>query len=80
MTNILPARRMNVRLFKDRRQPSNNFYYRTQFRFDEVAVVWMADNFLGPDTYELQGGALSNKKKFETALRYFSDPWFQAGV
>ena len=80
MANMLPARQRNVRLFKDRRQPSNDFCYRTQFRFDEVSVVWMADHFLGPDTNEHRGGALSNKKKFEIALRYFSDPGFQAGV
>ena len=77
---MLPARPNNIRLFKDRDQPINDFYYRTQFRFDDTTVQWMADHFLGPPSNERRGGALTPKKQFEIALKYYSDPGFQAGV
>ena len=36
--------------------------------------------FLGPPSNERRGGALTPKKQFEIALKYYSDPGFQAGV
>ena len=76
---MFPALPRNVRVFKERRVPLTDFYYRTQFRFDEQSVQWMADHFLGQSN-ERRGGALTPKQQFELTLRYYSDPGFQAGV
>ena len=70
---------MAVQSYKDRRQYEEN-YYRTQYHFDEVSVQWMSDHFLGPESGEKRGGALSNKQKMEVCLRYMADPGFQNGV
>ena len=77
---LLPPAPHSTRTFKTRRQPQTDFYYKTQFRFEEPSVDWMARHFLGPDSGETRGGALTNKQKMEICLRYFSDPGFQNGV
>ena len=77
---MLPARPNNIRFFKYRHQPINDFDYRTQFRFDDTTVQRLSDHFLGPPSNERRGRALTPKQQFKIALKYYSDPGFQAGV
>ena len=65
--------RRNPKVYKERRAP-NDAYYRTQFRFNDASVIWIANQFLGPDSGETRGGALTNKQKMEITLRYMADP------
>ena len=76
---IPPLFQRSTKVYKERRQPIDT-YYKTQFRFDEASVAWMAEHFLGADSGERRGGALTNKNKFEICLRYMADPGFQNGV
>ena len=52
--------------------------YKKLYRFTEENVEWLADYSLGQYT-ETRGGALSNKEKMRTYLRYVADPGFQNG-
>ena len=68
-----------TKVYKTRRTP-NEWEYRRQYRFDESSVVWMAGQFLGTESGETRGGALTNKKKMEQCLAYMSDPGFMSRV
>ena len=54
--------------------------YKKLYRFTEENVEWMAEYFLGQYTETTRGGALSNKEKMRTYLRYVADPGFQNGI
>lgn len=51
--------------------------FKAMYRFSEQNVEWLAEHFLGPDTGERRGGALTNSQKMRTFLRYVGDPGFQ---
>ena len=68
MLPFLPLLQRQPKVYKERTQPIES-YYKTQFRFNETSVAWMANHFLGPDSGEKRGGALNNKQKFEIFLR-----------
>ena len=76
---FLFARPRHPRVFKERHTPTES-YYRTQYRFNEPTVQWIADVFLGPGSSETMGGALTNKQKMELFLRYVADPGMQNSV
>ena len=65
--------------YKARRTVPTN-YYRTQFRFSEPSARWITAEFVGPDSGELRGGALTNIQKMEVTLRYMADPGFMNGL
>ena len=75
---------MNVgeRGAKQCRERRDNFVhsYKSLFRFEKESVSFLADNFLGPETNETRGGALTQKRRMEIFLRYCADPGFQLGV
>ncbi|XP_055918372.1 putative nuclease HARBI1 [Eupeodes corollae] len=52
---------------------------RRKERFSEEGVQLLTEEFLGPSS-ETRGGALTNKEKIRTFLRYIGDPGFQIGV
>lgn len=54
--------------------------YKTLHRFNETTVDWMASRFLGEETGEKRGGAVTQKQKMEIFLRHLADPGFQSGV
>ena len=79
MAFLPPPQQRQPRVFKERNTP-NCRDYKSQFRFTEQSVMWLAEVFLGRDTGETRGGALSNKQKMEITLRYMADPGFQNGL
>lgn len=77
---VLPIFQQRRRkLYKARRTVTDS-YYRTQFRFSKQSVQWIATEFLGADTGEQRGGALTNLQKMEITLRYMADPGFMNGL
>ena len=68
-----------TKVYKRRRTVTDS-YYRTQFRFTRPSVQWITAEFLGPDTGERRGGALTNLQKMEITLRYMADPGFMNGL
>lgn len=62
------------------RRDSSIVDYKCLYRFRKENVRWLAQHFLGEETNETRGGALSNEEKMRIFLRYIGDPGFQAGV
>jgi hypothetical protein len=54
--------------------------YKTLFRFEEENVDWLSEHFLGGDSGERRGGALTPQQRMKIFLRYCADPGFQSGV
>lgn len=67
-----------MKIYKPRRD-SHIENYKELYRFRKENVEWMAGYFLVTNE-EKRGGALSNKEKMRTFLRYIGDPGFQIGV
>lgn len=54
--------------------------YKRMYKFTEDGVRFLAQQFLGAETGETRGGALTNVQKMETFLRSDPDPGFQMGI
>ena len=69
---------MNVvhrRRLRERREVDHDF--ERLFRFNRDTVAYIADHFLGPESGETRGGALTKIKQVECFLRYIADLGFQ---
>ena len=57
-----------------------DYDYRTNYRFERHNVAWITEEFLGAETYETRGGALTKMQQMEIFLRSAADPGFQFKV
>lgn len=64
-----------VKIYKSRRNAiESNF--KNLYRFDSENVDFLVREFL-PEYTETRGGAITNKQKVKSFLRYIGDPGFQ---